>query len=129
MKKEDQDWVEKLRVSLTATDQEIQQRLRELYSKQEEKTKQNEAMQFLTPGQSTEQCTLRAISESAIVIDRGLRQQMMEVLRNEEQDSVIITKLEDPNEMNEVQVNDKTYRIKQGMLKIHVAQQAEQFSY
>ena len=100
VKKEDQDWVEKLRVSLTATDQEIQQRLRELYSKQEEKTKQNEAMQFLTPGQSTEQCTLLAISESAISIDRGLRQQMMELLRNEEQYSVIITKLEDPNEMN-----------------------------
>ena len=50
---------------------------------------------------------------------------MMEILRTEEQYSFIVAKLEDPNKMNEVQVSDKTYKIKQGMLKIHEARQAE----
>ena len=44
---------------------------------------------------------------------------MMAELRNEDQYSGIIEKLDDPNEVNEVQVNDKCYRIKQGTLKVH----------
>ena len=106
--------METVRVPLTATDEEIQCKLRELYSKKEDKSQ--DPMQFVTPGDQQNQCTLLALSESTISIDQGLRQQMMAELRDEEQYSDIIQKLEDPNQMNEVQVNDRTYRIKQRML-------------
>ena len=129
VKKEDQDWMEKMRVPLTATDQQIQQRLRQLYSKQEDKAKHTDAMQLLTSGPPASQYTLLAISESSIQIDMELRQRMMEKLRNEEQYSTILSRLNNPEEPNEVQINDKTYRIKQGHLKVHVAQQGEQCNY
>ena len=127
VKKEDQDWMETVRVPLTATDEEIQCKLRELYSKKEEKSQ--DPMQFVTPSDTQNQCTLLALSESTISIDHGLRQQMMAELRDEEQYSDIIQKLEDPNQMNEVQVNDRTYRIKQRILKIHEQRQNDQCNY
>ena len=58
-----------------------------------------------------------------------MRQQMMRELRNEDQYTNMLQTLEDPNEMNEVQVNDKSYRIKQGTLKVHVQQQPETWNY
>ena len=54
-----------------------------------------------------------------------MRQQMMRELKNEDQYATMLQKLEDPNESNEVQVNDKSYRIKQGTLKVHVQRQPE----
>ena len=54
---------------------------------------------------------------------------MMQSLRNEEQYLSIIEKLEDPNESNEVQMNDKKYRIKQGILKIHEERQSSTCNY
>ena len=111
--------MENMRVPLTAMDKEIQCKLTELYNKQKLKGKQQDAIQFVAPGYNQEQCTLLTISESAISIDQGLRQQMMEQLRNEEHYSDILQKLEDPNQMNEVQVSDRTYRIKRGILMIH----------
>ena len=127
VKKEDQDWMETVRVPLTATDEEIQCKLRELYSKKGDKSQ--DPMQFVTPSDQQNQCTLLALSESTISIDQGLRQQMMAELRNEEQYSDIIQKLEDPNQTNEVQVNDRTYRIKQRILKIHEQRQSDQCDY
>ena len=53
----------------------------------------------------------------------------MAELRNEDQYSGIIEKLDDPNEVNEVQVNDKCYRIKQGTLKVHEQQQPGTCNY
>ena len=61
---------------------EIQCKLRELYSKKEDKSQ--DPMQFVTPGDQQNQCTLLALSESTISIDQGLRQQMMAELRDEE---------------------------------------------
>ena len=45
----DQDWMDSVRVPSSATDQEIQRRLNELYSKKEQEDKRQEAMQLVRP--------------------------------------------------------------------------------
>ena len=121
--------METVRVSSSATDKEIQRRLNELYSKKDQEDKRLEAMQLVRPAHSTNQCTVLAIAESAISIDPQMRQRMMECLRNEDQYSDAIQKLEDPNETNEVQVSDRVFRLKQGILKIHETRQPSSFQY
>ena len=129
VRQEDQDWVDSVRVPSEATDQEIQRRLNELYSTKEQEDKRQEAMQLVRPAHTTEQCTVLAISESSIAIDQRMRQRMMDYLRNEDQYSEIIQKLEDPNEANEVQVSDRVFRLKHGILKIHETRQPSSCNY
>ena len=86
-------------------------------------------MQYVLLEHTDQKCTVLAISSSAVSIDSEMRQQMMRELRNEDQYADILQTLEDPNEMNEVQVNDKCYRIKQGTLKVHIQQQPETWNY
>ena len=54
---------------------------------------------------------------------------MMTELRNDDQYGQIIQRLEDPNDVNEVQMNDKKYRVKQGSLKMHEDRQATTYNY
>ena len=129
VRQEDQDWVNTVRVPSTATDQEIQQKLNELYSKQDLQEKKQNAMQQVLSKHTEEQCTVLAVLESAVSIDSQMRQRMMAELRNEDQYSGITAKLDDPNEVNEVQVNDKCYRIKQGTLKVHEQRQPGTCNY
>ena len=129
VRQQDQDWMESVRVPSEATDQEIQRKLNELYSTKEQEDKRQEAMQLVRPTHNSEQSTILAIAESSISIEAQMRQRMMIELRNEDQYADIINKLEDPNEMNEVQINDKCYRIKQGTLKVHEQRQAETNNY
>ena len=44
---------------------------------------------------------------------------MMAKLRAEDQYSKIIERIEDPTDVKQIQINDKTYRMKQGTLKVH----------
>ena len=129
VRQEDQDWMTNVRVPSEATDTEIQRRLNQLYSKRDKQDSKQVAMQYVLPEHTDQKCTVLAISSSAVSIDSEMRQQMMRELRNEDQYADILQTLEDPNEMNEVQVNDKCYRIKQGTLKVHIQQQPETWNY
>ena len=62
-------------------------------------------------------------------IDANMRQRMMAKLRAEDQYSKIIERIEDPTDVNQVQINDKTYRMKQGTLKVHEERQSTTFNY
>ena len=129
VKQEDQDWVQKVRVTPEADDVEIQMKLNELYNTSSLQEQKETAIQSVLPEYMSEQCTVLAISESAVSIDSNMRRRMMTQLREEDQYKEIIQRLEDPNEENEVQMNDKKYRIKNGLLKIHEERQATICNY
>ena len=77
--------MDSVRVPSSATDQEIQCRLNELYGKKEQEDKKREAMQLVRPAHTEIQCTVLAIAESSISIDQRMHQRMMDYLRNEDQ--------------------------------------------
>ena len=129
VKKEDQDWVQNMRVTPDANDTVIQQKLNELYSKSSLQDQKQRAMQFVLSDIETESNAVLAVSQSSVTIDCTMKQQMMNELRNDDQYSQIIQTLEDPNERNEVSVNDKKYRIKQGVLKMHEERQSTAYSF
>ena len=86
-------------------------------------------MLFVLSDTQSEQCTVLAVSQSSVTIDSTVRQQMMNELKNDDQYLQIIQTLENPNERNEVQVNERKYRIKQGVLKVHEEWQATSYNY
>ena len=86
-------------------------------------------MQSVLPKHHREQCAVLAVSESKVEIDADMRQRMMAKLRVEDQYSKIIERIEDPTDVNQVQINDKTYRMKQGTLKVHEERQPTTFNY
>ena len=54
-----------------------------------------------------------------------MRQRMMQAIQNEDQYQDIVTTLQDPNPENEVRKNEKSYRIKRGLLRMHETNQPE----
>ena len=59
------------------------------------------------------------MAESNVVIDAQFKQRLMEALKKDDQYDEMIQKLEDPDQPNEIQVNERVYRIKSGTLKVH----------
>ena len=120
VKRQDEEWVQQVRVPKTATDDEIQKRLHQLYSTNDLLGKRDKLQAQLTTINSCEESNaVLAIAESAVHIDQQMRQCMMQLLRNEDTYADILQHLQDPTQSNEVTKNEKTYRIKQGSLKIH----------
>ena len=64
-----------------------------------------------------------------IIIDAEMRRRMMHALRNEEIYGSTIEELEDPMWGNERTINERKYRIKNGILKIHEMRQPTDYSY
>ena len=60
----------------------------------------------MLPEHHREQCAVLAVSESKVEIDADMRQRMMAKLRAEDQYSKIIERIEDPTDVNQVQIND-----------------------
>ena len=73
VRQEDQDWMTNVRVPSEATDSEIQQRLNQLYSKKDKQDNKKVAMQYVLPEHTKQQCTVLAISSSAVSIDVQMR--------------------------------------------------------
>ena len=85
--------------------------------------------QLTTFNSSAGSTSVLAIAESTIQIDLQMRQRMMQLLQNEELYADILQHLQDPTQSNELVKNERTYRIKQGILKIHEPDQATDYSY
>ena len=76
-----------------------------------------------------EQCAVLAIYESSIHIEDAMRQRMMQAVQNEDQYQDIVTILQDPEQTNEVKRNERSYRIKRGLLRMHETNQPDQYDY
>ena len=59
------------------------------------------------------------MSESRVQIDDQFRAKMMQFLRAGAPYEEMIQTLEDPEQPNEIQISDRVYRIKHGILKVH----------
>ena len=130
VKKQDEEWVQQMRVPSNATDEDIQKRLRQLYStKDMQGTGDKLQAQLTTFNSSAGSNSVLAIAESTIQIDLQMRQRMMQLLKNEDMYADILQHLQDPTQSNELVKNERTYRIKQGVLKIHEPDQATDYSY
>ena len=129
VKKLDQELVDMIRIPSDATDEDVQRKLDQLYSKEGMNDKKQHAEQQLLTDQREEQNAVLAVAESSVHIDEQFRNEIMQALRADSQYEEMIQKLEDPDQPNEVQVNDRVYRIKNGTLKVHERDQKSTASY
>ena len=92
----DQELVDMIRIPSMATDEEVQQKLDQLYSKEEMKDKKIQVKQQILSGMRGEPHAILAVSESQVQLDDQFRSELMQALRNEDQYAEIIQQLEDP---------------------------------
>ena len=129
VKKLDQELVDMIRIPSNATDEDVQRKLDQFYNKEGMNEKKQYAEQQLLTEQREEQNAVLAVAESSIYIDDQFRTEIMQALRADPQYEEMIQKLEDPKQSNEVQVNDRVYKIKNGTLKVHEEGQKSAASY
>ena len=118
----DRTMVEKMRVPGTASDQDIQQRLRELYSAERDKREQAQD-QISDVQQSAETFAILSVYESRVQVDQGFRDLLWQEILQDEDYIDIIQELQDPDQTNEVARQQSVYRIRNGILKIHEQKQ------
>ena len=129
VKQMDEDWVSHIRVPVEANDGDIQKRLDQLYSTKELQEKKVNVQKQLLALKQEERSAVLSVAESSIQIDDSMKQRMMQVLSTEEQYSNILEQLQDPQQANECTINDRVFRIKRGLLRVHERNQPEQYSY
>ena len=69
--------------------------------------------------QSTDRNVVLAVYEHQVPLDNQFKIQLFNSLTNDDQYSEIIQKLQDPEQANEVTVDNQMYKIKLGTLKVH----------
>ena len=106
--------MQQVRVSNTATDADIQCRLRQLYSTDEMQDKRDKLQEQLTTGQRNEIQTMLAIGESAVQMDQEMKIQIMQWLMNEDPYSDILQQFQNDRQCREVERQNQKYRLKKG---------------
>ena len=119
VKKLDQELVDTVRTPSSATDEDVQKKLDQLYIKNDLKEKKQNVQQQLLTEIHEEQNAVLAMKESNVMIDDQFKKRLMEAVKNDDQYDEMIQKLEDPDQPNEIQVNERVYRIKARTLKVH----------
>ena len=108
-----------MRVSETATDKEIQSRLRQLYSTDEMQDKKDKLQDQLTTGQRNETQMMLAIAESTVQVDQETKIQIMQYLMEEDPYADILQQFQDDRQCREIERHDKKYRLKKGSLVLY----------
>ena len=114
---------------MEANDEDIQKRLNQLYSTKELQEKKVSVQNQLMAVNVNERSAVLSVAESSIQIEESMKQRMMQVLSTEESYSHILEQLQDPLQANEVTINDRVFRMKRGLLRVHERNQPEQYSY
>ena len=100
-----------------------------MYNTHQLKPQQDQALQQILETQSTDRDAILAVYEHQIQLENQFKIQLFNSLTNDAQYSEIIQKLQDPEQANEVRVNNQTYRIKSGTLKVHEEAQDTMANY
>ena len=135
VKQQDADWVQGMRVSVDATDRDIQTKLKQLYSSSilqgTGDTVQNQLTIFSAVNVVQEKIDHRllAISESSIEIDTETKVQWLQHLMNEDPYAGIVQQFNEDRQCREIIRQAKKYRMKQGRLCIHEDDQDQSQSY
>ena len=125
----DRELVDMIRVAESAIDQDIQAKLRELYSTEEDKEKREQVQDAILSEIRSEDRAVLSVAESRIQAESEFRMQVVQGILADDDYTGIWEKLQDPNETNEVTERSKTFRIKRGLLKIHEENQASTYEY
>ena len=108
----DRELVDMIRFAESATDQDIQSKLRELYSTEEDREKREQVQDAILSEIRSEDQTVLSVAESRIQVESEFRIQVVQGILTNDDYVAIWEKLQDPNETNEVTERSKTYRIK-----------------
>ena len=92
VKKLDQELVDMIRIPSDATNEDVQRKLDQLYSKKGMNEKKEYAKQQLLTEQREEQNAVLAVAESSIYIDDQFRTEIMQALRVDDQYEEMIQK-------------------------------------
>ena len=125
----DQELVDMIRVAESATDEDIQVKLRELYSIEGEREKREQVQDAIFSEIRSEDQAVLSVAESRVQVTNEFRDQVVRGILADDDYAAIWAKLQDPNEMNEVAERSRTYRIKRGLLKMHQENQASTYEY
>ena len=125
----DRELVDMIRVAESATDQDIQAKLRELYSIEEDQEKRVQVQDSILSEIRSEDQAVLSVAVSRIQVENDFREQVVRGILADDDYAAIWAKLQDPNEANEVTERSKTYRIKRGLLKMHEENQASTYKY
>ena len=128
IKKQDEDWMQKVRVGQSATDEEIQCRLQQLYSNDDMQGTRDKIQAQLTSIQNEKQMML-AIAESSVQVDQETKIQIMQYLMNEDPYADILQQFQQDRQCREIEKSNKKYRLKKGSLVVHEADQKEDQLY
>ena len=131
IKKQDSDWMQQVRVSETATDQEIQCKLQQLYSTSDSQGTRDQVQAQLTSMQTVQKKTqtMLAIAESAVQISQETKTQIKQYLMTEDPYADILQQLENDRQCREIERHNKKYRLKRGSLVIHEPNQTDDQLY
>ena len=92
----DQTLVDQLRISSDTTDAQIQDKLKQLYSTTDLKSKQDQALQQILSTQTTAAESILAIYEHQILLDDQFKMQLFQPVSNDDQYAEMIQQIEGP---------------------------------
>ena len=121
--------MDKLRIPENATDMQIQAKLKQLSNTNELKPKQHQALQQILATPPTDKDAVLSVYEHQVQLDNQFKIQLFNSLTNDDQYSDILQMLQDPDQPNEIRVNNQTYRIKSRTLKVHKEEQDNTANY
>ena len=126
----DRELVDMIRVAESASDQDIQAKLRELYSREEDREKIKRAQDSILSEISTyEGQAVLSVASSRVTIEGNFKERLVRGILADEDYVKIWEKLQDPNETNEVTERSRKFRIKRGILKTHEEDQSSTYEY
>ena len=116
----DRSMVEHIRVPSTASDRDIQDRLNQLHSKENEREARRRAQEQMAGIQfCREDNASLCVSVSIVQLDKSFRIFLWQQIRTDETYSDIVQKLEDHTHRKEIEDQRAVFSVKEGKLKIH----------
>ena len=123
--------VDMIRVAESASDEDIQMKLRELYSIEEDREKIKHAQDsILTTISTDEGSAVLSVAQSRVtILNDDFRERLVRGILADKDYIDIFEKLQDPQQTNEVTERSCKYTIKRGILKVHEEQQSTTYEY
>ena len=120
-----------IRIAESASDEDIQFKLQELYSREEDREKIKHAQDLLLTAISTDEgVAMLSVAQSRVtILNEDFRERLVRGILADEDYIDILEKLQDPQQTNEVIERSRKYTIKRGILKVHEEQQSTTYEY
>ena len=126
----DRELVDMIRIAETASDEDIQRKLHELYSNEGDQEKMQHAQKsILSKISEDEGSAVLSVAQSRVRIEEDFKWRLVQGIRADEDYSEIWEKLQDPAQMNEVSERGQKYTMKRGVLKTHEERQSSTYEY